>query len=362
MIKVLHVVTRVDIGGISTLLYNYIQNIDKNKVSFHIVAIDTGNIHGYHEAFENIGVKVMYMPQALLSRMLFLFRLIGKQKYDIVHSHIELQSAIYLLLARVAGTKKTIAHAHLSRQNLGIKNALMRFILNSVVSKRLGASDLTLEAVFGRKYLQKSYVLNNAIDLERFSFNELRRHAYRKEFGLDENFVLGFVGRLSYLKNIDFLLDVFIQVSKLTDKAKLLIIGDGEDAHKLTSKLKPEGLQDRLVWLKSRNDVHLLLNAIDILLLPSHSEGLPLVLVETQANSLQALVSDKITKLVQLTRYITYLSIESQHIDKWVNKIMEYREGYERLPTYNELTEAGFNVKKEAENLLKIYSDLISQD
>ncbi|WP_407401498.1 glycosyltransferase [Chryseobacterium sp.] len=355
MLKILHVVTRIDVGGISTLIYNYYQHLDKSKINFEIVSIDTGHKQGYHDKFEALGIKIYYMPQNLIKRALFFTDLLKSHKYDIVHSHIEVQSALYLLLARLNGIKGRIAHAHMSIEHRGFKNTIMRFLLNRVTTLGFGASELSLQSVFGMDESKYRIVLNNAIDLDLFSFNNKIREEYRNDLGLSDKLVLGFVGRLTYQKNLKYLVKVFVQVAKVNKDTVLLIIGDGEDSGILLSEIEKHSLLDKLVWLKSRDDVHKLLNSMDVLLLPSRSEGLPLVLVESQANSLQSVVSDRITQRVNITPCIHYLPINDKYLNSWTKLITEIGHSYKRIRTDLMLTEQHFNVKIEANNLMSLY-------
>lgn len=141
-IKFLHIVTRIDIGGISTFLLNYFKHMNKNHISFDVVAIDTRIKQGYHQIFQDLGMNVYYMPNSIRNRTIYLLNLIKKNNYDVVHSHIELQSSYYLSLAALAGVKNRISHAHLSKDNPGFKNQLMRQVLNRIATYKAGASDL----------------------------------------------------------------------------------------------------------------------------------------------------------------------------------------------------------------------------
>lgn len=358
--KVLHVVTRIDSGGISSFLGNYYKYIDEQKISFDVVAIDTGERQGYHDYFESLGMKVYYMPNNIFERLKFLVRLMKKNQYDIVHSHIELQSAVYLAVAAVSGVKVRISHAHLSKANLGLKNTLLRYLMNAVVTKRAGASDLSLDAVFGEKYAEKGCVINNAIEVEKFSFNADIRKQYRKLLNFDGKLVLGFVGRLSHQKNIYFLIKVFAEVAKRNPNVILLVIGDGELRKPMVEELEKANIYDKVLFLNIRDDVNALMMAMDIMLLPSFYEGLPLVLVEAQCAALKCIVSDEVTKLISITDYIIYKGIKNDDIRNWANAIEEIGNDYRREVIDDIITDNNFNIKAEAEKLVRLYSELIA--
>lgn len=358
--KVLHVVTRIDSGGISSFLGNYYKYIDKQNVSFDIVAIDTGERQGHHDYFESLGIKVYYMPNNIFERLKFLMKLMKKNQYDVVHSHIELQSAVYLAVAAVSGVKVRISHAHLSKANPGFKNRLLRYLMNAVVTKRAGASDLSLNAVFGEKYTEKGSVINNAIEVEKFSFNTDIRKQYRKLLNIEGKLVLGFVGRLSHQKNIYFLIKVLTEAVKQNPDVVLLVIGDGELRKPMEEELNKANIYDKVMFLNIRDDVNALMMAMDIMLLPSFYEGLPLVLVEAQCAALKCIVSDEVTKLISITDYIIYRGIKDDDIKKWVQIINEIGCNYKREPIDDIITEKNFNIQVEAEKLVKLYDELIT--
>ncbi|MDE5489047.1 glycosyltransferase [Elizabethkingia meningoseptica] len=358
--KVLHIVTRIDSGGISSFLYNYYKYTDKQKVSFDIVAIGTGVKQGYHDQFESLGVNIYYMPDNIFKRFNFLAKLIRKNKYDVVHSHIELQSAVYLTVAAICGTKVRISHAHLSRANIGFKNKLLRGLMNTVVTKRVGASDLSLNAVFGEKNGKSGIVINNAVEVKKFSFNSEKRKQYRDELGLNNKLVLGFVGRLSYQKNIFFLTKVFAELAKLNPNVILLVVGDGELRKQMEENLHENNVLDKTLFLNIREDVDALMMAMDIMLLPSFYEGLPLVLVEAQCAALKCIVSDEVTKLISITDYIVYKGIGDNDVANWVKTIEEIGNNYTRESVDDLITEHNFNIEVEANKLMNFYNGQIT--
>ncbi len=355
MIKVLHIVTRVDTGGISSMIYNYYSHLNTKDIHFDIVAIDTGVKQGYHEKFESLGMRVFYMPEKILPRLLFLIALIRKERYNVVHSHIELQSAVYLLIAKICGVKTRVAHTHQSSESKGFKNSFLRYLLNKVVTKRLGASDLSIRAAFGTKYEIKATVLNNAIDVQQFSFDPNIRTKYRNQLNISDQFVIGFVGRLSYVKNINYLVKVFAEIEKRYPKVLLLVVGDGESYNSMNELLHSLDLLSKVRFLKNRDDVNALMMAMDIMLLPSFNEGLGMVLVEAQSTSLMCIVSAKVPKLVALTDYITYKGIEDADINDWVDTALKYTGGYERKPIPEVIIQKHFSIEHEAGRLIDLY-------
>lgn len=356
--RILHIVTRIDSGGISTFLYNYYKFLDRSETQFDIVAIDTGSPQGYHEVFTALGVRIFYMPNPMFQRVIFLTRLIRSMGYDLVHAHIELQSSVYLAVAALCGVKNRVAHAHLSMERTGLTNKLLRVLMNAVVTARAGASDLSIRAVFGKRYAKQAMVLYNAVDVERFAFQPAVREAKRTELGLADRDIVGFVGRLSAQKNVFFLLDVIKHLVKVKPQAILLIVGEGELRAQMEQKINALNITQNVLFLSNRTDIPELMMAMDVLLLPSLYEGLPLVLVEAQAAALKCLVSNHVTKLVDVTEFIRYLDIEEA--EAWSNGIMQEL-NYSRYPMEKTITRKRFNIRKEAQNLNQFYIELINK-
>ena len=354
-IKVLHIVTRLDIGGISSLLYGYFKYIDRSKVHFDVVTIETDYVQDCQEAFRNLGVNVYFMPKRVFRRLGFLTTLFKRNNYDYVHSHVELPSAIYLALAKYVGIKGRIAHGHLAIENNGVKNKLFTLLLNNVVTTRIGASDLAVESLFGKSYSRKAIILKNAIDVDKYIFNIDMRRKYRHDLGIEAKFVVGFVGRLTYLKNIFYLLDVFKALNKKIPNAYLLIVGDGELKDSFYRKVIEDELQDHVKILGNREDVNLLMMAMDVNLLTSFKEGLGMVLIEAQAASLKSIAnSSGIPKMAKVSPYLLFEDIHDSPAI-WVDRIISECLSYHRGNTHNYVSESHFNVRKVANNLLDIY-------
>lgn len=153
-----------------------------------------------------------------------------------------------------------------------------------------------------------------------------------------------------------YLISIFHECVKRIPKVKLLIVGEGELYEVMKNDLEEKGILDLVHFLGIRDNVNELMWAMDILLLPSFYEGLPLVLVESQSASLMSLESTKITQLVNLTPFIAYLDIEDKDLNFWIDRIIDYGNNYLRDSSVKQLlTDKNFNIQVEAERLSKIY-------
>ena len=168
---------------------------------------------------------------------------------------------------------------------------------------------------------RKNYrVMNNVVDIERFSFNSIKREKLRKELKVADSFVIGHVGRLSVPKNHSYLLRVLCETQKISKNVKLVIVGDGE--------LKKE-IEDLCEKLDLIGDVLLIGNvknteefywAMDVFVFPSLWEGMPVSVIEAQASGLPCVVSDRVTRDVRISKRILYLSLEAGE-KEWAREI-----------------------------------------
>lgn len=355
-VSVLQIVTGIDVGGVSTFLLQYYKNIDRERIHFDIVAIDVGRDQMFANDFRELGANIFYMPKNYYLRAIYLFKLIKKNKYDCVHSHIELPSAIYLSIAKLCGVNKRFAHAHMAFLDYSSPIKLcMRFLLNKVCTLRMGCSKNALHGLFG-KYADKGIVIHNAIDLTRFVFNSKIRNTYRDNFGWRNNFVVGYVGRLTYQKNVFFLLEIFKYILAKKENAILVVVGNGELKEQFIEKAKELDIFNKVFLLDPRHDIENLMMGMDVLLLPSRWEGLGIVLIEAQAVSLKCVTSRETVPYedTNITKYIYYCSI-NDNPQIWAQTVIENCIGYERVDTSSELISHKYDIRAEGKTLSDIY-------
>lgn len=357
-INILHIVTSIDVGGVSTLLLSYYKKMDHKKIHFDIVAIDRNKKQLFENDFRSIDAGVYYMPKNYIKRILFLCKLIQKKKYLIIHSHIELASAIYLLIALIFGVKNRIAHAHMAFKKYDtFFQKILRIILINVSTYKMGCSQDALINLFGKN--NQGCVLYNAIDINKFSYSPIIRTEYRQQFKLNDNFVLGFVGRFTEQKNVFFLLEIFKSFISKFPNAILLMVGDGELREAFFEKAKQYNLINNILYLGARQDVNKLMMAMDVLLLPSKWEGLGIVLIESQTAALKCIASKETIPYydTNISEYICYCSIKSQ-ANVWSELIEKECMNYKRKKIDGKIREHHYDIIKEAEWLTNFYIKL----
>ncbi len=363
-IRVLQIIGIVAGGGVEAVIMNYYEHIDRTKVQFDFIVHNDNKID-ITQKVEAMGGKVYKVTPYYKNPIAFMwdiYKVIKRHHYRIVHSNMNTLSAFSLFAAWAAGAPVRILHNHSTSSPGETKRNIMKFMLRPFArlfaTHYFACSRLAGEWMYGRKMMDsgKVKIVNNALDLKKYAFNSRKREMLRKELGFTDEFVIGHVGRFMFQKNHEFLIDVFVKAYKKNPHMVLLLIGDGPLRSAMEEKVKKLGLTDHVNFLGLRNDVQNLYNVMDIFVLPSHYEGLPVVGVEAQANGLPCLFSTKVTKETHLTHSAQFLDL-STGASKWAERIvsMKYKRNEE---VGEELRQAGFEINKEARNLANFYTKL----
>lgn len=354
-------------GGVEAVVMNYYRNIDRNKVQFDFIC-DEDSKYIPKEEIEKLGGKIILIPpyQKPFKYHKELKRVLKEGKYKIVHSHISTMSFFSLWAAKSAKVPIRIAHAHSTTNKQEKKKNLMKQVLrpfSKVFANRyFCCSELAGRWLFGNEaYNQgKVYLLNNAIDVDKFKYNEKVRKAKRKELNIkDKDLVIGHIGRFVKQKNHEFLIYIFNEIHKQNKNTVLLLAGDGPLKEEIQNKVKELKLDKYVRFLGQRNDANELYQVMDAFVLPSLYEGLPVVGVEAQASGLPCFFSTDMTKETKVLDSTKFISLT--HTSKyWADKILNEIKSFNRQDTTKEITDKNFNIKSEAEKLLKDYEELNS--
>ena len=365
-IKVLHVGSALGGGGVEMVLYNFYSNMDRSKIHFDFI-VNSKEVGMIEQKMLEYGSQVCHLPgkkDNIFKYMLGLKKVMSTSKYDIIHVHQDQLSFIPLFFAMISGIKIRIAHCHNANIKMNIFNkCFMKTCgyFTKLFSTKWFACGLDAgRFLWGNKAVKqgKVFVLNNAIDIDKFTFNADIRNQMRKELGIEDKFVIGNVGRLSYQKNHEFLIRIFNEIYKIDKKAVLLLVGKGELEENVKEQVKNLGLSEAVKFLGVRNDVPCLLQAMDVFLLPSRYEGLPVVLVEAQTAGLPCFASSTITAEIGVTKLLHYISLDKP-AKYWAHEILKYACGYERIDTSLSIKQSGYDIKQEAKKLEQFYMNTI---
>lgn len=328
MIKVLHLFTTLNNGGVESFLYNYYSNMDRSVIRFDEVVC--GKDIGYMEPmFKKLNSKVYHVERFKnnpIKHCVSVAKIIKEGNYDIIHCH-GYKSIIGLIFAKKYGCKVRIIHSHMAytKENFieRIIRKLIVFIAKKLATDKFACGIDAAKWLFGSEEFNKGKVdiINNAIDIHKYSYSEEKREKIRNELNIKNEFVIGNVARLTYQKNQEYLLGIMKEIVKDYPTSKLLLVGEGEDRLKLERICKELNISNNIIFLGVREDVADILSAIDIFVLPSKYEGLPVVLAEVQASGLTSVISDSITEEINVTGKIYYYSLDKNH-KFWKKKII----------------------------------------
>lgn len=360
-IRVGHIIGKWLGGGVESVVMNYYRHIDRSKIQFDFIC-DSDSTNIPYEEIEKLGGRVILVPpyQKLFKYIKELKKVFKENNYKIVHSHINTLSVFPLYAAKKAGVKVRIAHSHSTTNKKEKKKNLMKQVLRPFskiyATDYFACSELAGRWLFGDKTYNKGevFILNNAIDVEKFAYNEKIRKEKRKELKIkDSTLVIGHIGRFVAQKNHTFLIDIFNEVHKKNKDSILLLVGQGPLMDEIKEKVNNLNLTNYVKFLGQRNDVNELYQAFDVFVLPSLYEGLPVVGVEAQASGLLCLLSDDMTKETKILDSTKFMSLNESNT-KWAIILLESIK-YNRKNTNKDFINNGFSINKEKNKLIEIY-------
>lgn len=363
MIRVLHIMSSIGTpGGVQSLIWNYYEQMDSKEIVFDFI-VHNNEMKGFEQRFIEKGSKIYYVPpkrQNIFAHIQGINSVLKETKYDIIHTHQDFLGYISLLLACFNHVKVRIVHSHKANLQENMIKRMQRKILTGfvkVLSTDLFACGKQAAIwTYGKKAFDngKVYVLNNAVNPQEYLFSKDKRSLTREKLGIsDTTFVIGNVARFTYQKNHEFLIQCFEEVVNLERDVLLILAGDGELLEAVKSTVENKKLLDKVLFLGARSDIPDLLQAMDVFVLTSRFEGLPVTMVEAQISDLSCVVSDSITNEIEINRKTTYVCLKEDY-SKWASFIL----GVDRNDRQNRLLETrkcGFDINTESGKLVIYY-------
>lgn len=317
-------------GGIESFIMNYYRLFDHNKIIFDFVT------EYPHIAFEDeiikTGSRIFYIPfrrRNILKHIFSLRKLINNHsEFSAIYFNILSANGAVALLGLIDKRNLIkIVHSHNNSVKRLWEHKLFRPIINILSDYKLACSKEAGTFMFGKKSLKKNQIviIKNAINCDEFCFNKETRETVRNKYQIQNKFVIGHVGRLCYQKNTLYLIDIFNELYKICKNACLLIAGEGEDRLLVENRIKELNLQEHVLLIGMCNNVSDFMQAMDVFVLPSRYEGLPVVGVEAQAAGLPCFFSDEITREVSITKLVNFISIHKEP-KFWAEKILQAKD------------------------------------
>lgn len=363
-IRILYVLASLDVcNGMVSYSMNYFKNIDKDKFQIDFIINDADDTT-YFKEIKKSGSNIYVAPDFKINNILklrnYLDYFFKTHKYDIIHCHLANAGAFYLRYAKKYGVKTRILHSHATIS----ADKLLKRIRNNIfipISRKYANHYFACSKAAGY-YLFKNknfHLINNAVYCEKYLFNNYIREKVRKELNIKDKIVIGNIGRFSPQKNHNFIIDVFNNLQSKYDDAVLILVGEGPIEHAIREKVQRLNLEDKVIFISKSKFVNELYQAMDVFLLPSLYEGLPVVGIEAQCADLPLVVSNNITKELDITNNVKFMSLNA-NIDMWVSEIMNSIKT-ERKQNKKNLEEMNYDIYKEAKNLENIYLKLLKE-
>lgn len=357
-VKVLIFNPKITAGGISKILSDFIVNFN-NEVDVDILTLSIEN--DIYVKDLDVNIYTVGKSKNILKRIYSEYKIMKHGNYDAIHINGDYVSrVIECISAKIAGIKKIIIHSHSSKN---LSNKKIKYICQNIFKKLfdyiatdyIACSKEAAIHMFSRKIIKerKYRIIKNGINIDKFKYSEKLRNEIRKKYKLENQTVIGYVGRLSSEKNPLFLLETFNEYNKKNKNSTLLIIGTGVLREQLDIKVNEYGLQNKVLFLENKKDVYNYYNAMDCLILPSFHEGLGIVSVESQTSGLPTLVSTGVPQIAKISELIKFVPL-NKGAKFWSDSINinDCRKNF-----YKNAINNGYDIKKCADDLLKVYNN-----
>lgn len=320
-IKIAMVTNHFGITGISTVILNYCKELDCHKYDLTVIAGKPIAEENRKECAEN-GICLIELSsrhQESVKHYVNLWKVLKQNHYDIIHVHgSSSMMAVELTIAKMAGVKIRIAHSH----NTMCPNMKIHRILNpyfrKIYTKALACGKMAGDWLFGENEFE---ILPNGFHTELFEFDEEERKRVRKELDIEDKLVIGHIGRFNEQKNQEYLIKTFEQVANVCGDAVLLLVGTGPNFDSVKGIIDNSLYKNQIILYGVTKETRAMYSAMDVFVLPSRYEGLPVVLLEAQMTGLPCIVSDKVTREVDFGE-IQWLSIEDAPTN-WAKSILQ---------------------------------------
>jgi len=366
-IRVLHVVSSMNLGGIQSLLMNLYRHIDREKVQFDF-AVHTNGQDFFTQEIIALGGKIYSFPRFTYKNVFAYIKrwkqFLGEhEEYKIIHGHIRSTASIYLCIAKKMN-RFTIAHSHSTFREPGIEGIakyILEYPLRFIPDDWFACSSEAAEVLFGKNTAIKTKIIRNAIDVERFTFDINLRTSVRQENEILDNLVVGTVGRIEKPKNPIFIVDVVKQLIELDEKVKFLWVGTGSLMDTVKKYAAELGCEDSIIFVGATAETERYLNAMDVFIMPSLDEGFGIAAIEAECAGLPVIVSTHVPKSACITPTTKSISLKEDS-KKWAEECLIASKEVAREEVYHnaadDIRDAGFSIEAEANRLCDYYLSL----
>ena len=360
---ILQIAAHLTIGGAEKVARDIGMYANPEEYETHYVIFDE-DIGDYGREVEANGCKIFKFREPSEDYAEYfreLKKLMTKYPYTAVHAHTMFSIGWVMLAAKQMNIPVRVSHAHSALIDGSgfvktIYETAMRSLILAFSTDLVACGEKAGERLYGKKaYKNRGNLILNGINTSAFRFSEETRNKIRIDLNLQDKFVIGHTGRLAEVKNQSFLSEILPEVLNKRQDAVLLLLGDGDDRKMLEKKVNALNLQNNVIFAGSVCNVQDYLNAMDVFVFPSLYEGMPLSILEVQANGLPCVISDTVPPDVFVTDLIHPLSLGDSK-EKWIEKILTvHRNTTTNYP--EELRNSGFDSETAMKKVYSIYEN-----
>lgn len=315
-LRVAQIMGKLCAGGVESVVFNYYRAIDKNKFQFDFYYDADSTVEPPKELID-LGARFIKVPayQSIFQYMKALHDSFEQNKYQIVHSHINTLSVIPLLVAKKCGVPIRIQHNHSvpagKEYGRNVLKNVLRLFSKTFSTQYFACSEEAGRWMFGSKTFDegKVFIMKNAIDFSRYIISENEKKQVMDKLNLQNSFIVGHVGRFTFAKNHEFILRIFKSVLELKPNAKLLLVGDGELRKDIEKKITELDLADKVIMVGKVSNPERYYAVMDVLVLPSIFEGLPMTVIEAQASKKHIIISEAVPEEAIISDFCHYESL-----------------------------------------------------
>lgn len=350
-------------NGITNVIFNLLSAIDRSALRIGYVAINEPDDF-YRKKLEDLGVTLHVVSRKLSAPLQYIKDLVKVAKgYDIMHVHGNSATMVLeMMAAKMAGVKVRAAHSHNTTCSMKKIDTCSRPLFHALCNLRFSCGKEAGKWLYGKRNFN---IINNGIDCNIFAFNEADRLRIRKELGINNEILIGHVGNFVEAKNHSYLIAVFKAVLDRGVDARLLLLGDGKLRKEIEDQVHAFDIDDKVIFAGSVNNTNEYLSAMDMVVMPSIFEGLPLTLVEEQANGLSILASDVIATDANMTGLVKYKSLDDSK-KEWADEIIQIlsdskRDSNRSQTAIKKIMEAGYDINLVTQDLVKCYKQSLEK-
>lgn len=328
-IRVLHFQGRMGKGGAETFMMNTYRNINRSKIQFDFVIYhDFKEVTPYNSEIERLGGRIFSVPNPKKRPIAYIQavkKLLKDHQFNIVHNEVFFGGGLNLWLAYKSGINRRIAHSHATTDG---KDSLLLKIARKGLDRWLFkyATDFlacSTEAGIGLFGENHPFVfVPNGIDLDQYqNFSESKEESKCILEIPEKTLVIGNIGRFEKQKNHTFLIDIFQKLVDQHPDSVLMLIGEGSLENDIRKKVDQLNLDSQVYFMGVRDDIPRILNAMDVMVMPSLYEGLPISAVEAQAAGVKLVLSTDVSKETVLSDNVSFESLKTPSKD-WAKLVL----------------------------------------